>query len=95
MAHRATYCLVLDASTNHLKQCINHPGWFGNVHPVTVQYNRAYTIRVELSGNTFDVYLDGVHVFTTSQTFYQSGRFGVLVTDGEARFDDLVAWRLP
>lgn len=92
----SSYCLVLDATSNRLKQCINWPGWFGSTYPVTVEYGRAYTLRAELVGDLLRVYLDGVQAFmATLGGYYHSGQFGVLVHNGVARFDDLAAWRLP
>ncbi len=92
----SSYCLVLDATANCLKPCINWPGWFFSPYSVTVEYGRAYTLRAELVGDLLRVYLDGVHAFTaTLGGYYSSGQFGVLVHNGVARFDDLAAWRLP
>lgn len=93
---QSSYCLVLDATANCLKPCINWPGWFFSSYPLTVEYGRAYTLRAELVGDLLRVYLDGVYAFTTTPGgYYGSGRFGVLVHNGVARFDDLAAWRLP
>jgi len=36
------------------------------------------------------VYLDGIHLFTTRDTWRAAGQFGVLVCDGAASFDNVI-----
>ncbi len=69
--------------------------------PVTVQYGRAYRIKVVANGSLIEVYLDGVKLLSATDTHYSSGQFGVIVRGGSyayqgtANFDDLEARALP
>jgi hypothetical protein len=89
------YGAVLDAPSGRFKLCINWEGWFGAAQLLTVEYNHPYRIRVEARGDVLDAWLDGGYHLHDSMDRYSSGQFGVLVTNGEAKFDDLIATTLP
>ena len=58
---------------------------------MALQYNRAYRLKWSARGASFEVYLDGVKLFTTTSTRHAAGRFGVLTYEGATTFDDVVA----
>ena len=84
-------CVALDPADGRVKFCINGPWWFGSAKEMALQYNRAYRLKVVARGASFEVYLDGVKLFTTTSTRGAAGRFGVLTYEGAATFDDVVA----
>jgi hypothetical protein len=89
------YCLVLDARVDQLKLCRNHPFWFSRQEPLDVKYNQPYRLKVVVKGTQIDAYVDGQKWFTSFESSYATGKLGVLVHDGTARFDDLIAWQTP
>jgi len=53
-------------------------GWteLGNNNP-TINFNQFYTLKVIVSGNEFDVYLDGVWQFKTFDSTFPQGTVGI------------------
>jgi hypothetical protein len=83
--------VALDPAAGRVKFCINGPWWYGAAQEMALQYNRAYRLKVVARGANFEVYLDGVKLYTTTSTRHAAGRFGVLVYEGAATFDDVAA----
>ena len=84
-------CVALDPAAGRVKFCINGPWWYGAAKEMALQYDRAYRLKVVVRGASFEVYLDGVKLFTTTSTRHAAGRFGVLAYEGAATFDDVTA----
>ncbi|OCT12572.1 hypothetical protein A8709_32675 [Paenibacillus pectinilyticus] len=59
--------------------------------PVTVSLDKVYNLKVEAVGGSFNCYLDGVLMFTGSDSTYHSGQFGIFGFNGTLQFDNLRA----
>jgi hypothetical protein len=92
----------LSTVDNQLKLGVLAPGYGQLAYAlVTVQYGRAYRVKIVANGSLIEVYLDGVKLLSATDSTYASGHFGVIVRGGYyayqgiANFDNLEARALP
>jgi len=88
-------CAALDPAEGRVKLCQNGPYWSFWDRQMTLQFGRAYRLKVITRGEEYEVYLDGSKLFETTLSRHVTGQFGVNVYDGAATFDDLEARALP
>jgi len=90
-----SYDVILDAVDGAFKVSKRPPYAVLASHPMTVQRNQRYEVKVVANGNTIEAYLDGVKRLTVTDTTYASGQLGVVLFRATATFDDLQGWQLP
>jgi hypothetical protein len=84
-------CVALDPAAGRVKFCINGPWWYGAAKEMALQHDQTYRLKVVARGASFEIYLDGGKLYTTTSTRHAAGRFGVLAYEGAATFDDVAA----
>ena len=90
----SSYDAILDAVDGAFKISSRPPYQVLDSHPMTVERNRPYRIRVEADGSTIHAFLDGDHLLTAHDTTYTSGHFGVMLFRATATYGNLVAWEM-
>jgi hypothetical protein len=91
----SSYDAILDIVDGAFKISRRPPYQVLDSHPMTVERNRPYRIRVEADGSTIHAFLDGNHLLTVHDTTYTSGHFGVILFRATATYGNLVAWEMP
>jgi len=89
-----SYDLIMDYVDQEIKLSKRSPyqKLVGAKRQGIVEYNRAYQLKVVAQGNLLEGYVDGRKlVYSTTDTTFSSGQFGVYVFRGSAEFDDLRA----
>ena len=90
-----SYDTILDAQDGAFKISKRAPYQVLASHPMTVQRNQPYRIKVVDNGSTIEAYLDGVKRLTVVDNTYTSGNLGVMLFLATATYDDLQAWEMP
>jgi len=81
----AGYDVIIDKDSNVIKLCTRPYSELG-LHFFTVEYNRAYTVRIVAAGSLISVYLDDVLVIEVNDE-----RFGLFGFNSTGTFDNLKA----
>jgi hypothetical protein len=63
--------------------------------PINVNFARTYNLRVDAVGPNFTGYLNGVQVFTATDSTYSGGHYGLFAYDSNGAFDNLLVKKAP
>jgi hypothetical protein len=63
--------------------------------PVNVCFQRTYALRLDAVGANFTAYLNGVAVFSATDSTYSSGYYGLFAYKSTSEFDNLLAKTSP
>jgi len=91
----ASYDVILDAIDGVFKISKRPPYQVLASYAVSVERMHQYKIRVVANGSAIDAYLDGVKRLSVTDSAYSSGRFGVVLFQATAAYDNLKAWTIP
>ncbi|MBX5327475.1 MAG: hypothetical protein ACQXXH_02610 [Candidatus Bathyarchaeia archaeon] len=67
----------------------------GGVGSYPTQKDTEYTLRVEIQGNTFRCFINGVELFSGTDDTYSTGKVGLKARRAIVQFDDFKVSRIP
>lgn len=88
------YALIIDQADGAIKLA-RYPYVELASLPINVNFQRTYHLRVAAVGSNFTAYLNGVQVFTVTDTTYTSGHYGLFAYLSTGTFNNLLIEKAP